>query len=1104
MVRLMFPGNRRTLPALVLAAVLMVAVCVPLSAQSNVAGITGIVSDATGAVVPGCEITVANTDTGIVFRTRTNESGVFLAPSLAPGPYRVEAGREGFKRRHIDKVVLQTGQELRLDVTLELGEVTQSVDVQAVAAPLQQESAEISNTYTSSEILNLPINGRSPYGLLDLTGGMSSESADPSDPKYGNAVSINGSAAFGNSFVVDGATTTHIGGIGERVGSIEAIGEFKVYTHTYSAEFGRTSGGTVSFQVKSGTQKFRGSLYEFHRNNAFNANNWATNARRLTTTTHVRHEFGATLGGPVAKTRKKLFFFTSFEGIRDVMPLAVIRSIPEPSMRRGDFSSSRVVVNDPLPAQPFPGNVIPASRLDGAALKFLELFPTPNSTGNLNAAAGIHTNNWAVASSQRRPGHYTIARLDFYASDKDKLAFTLSRVGEGPWDYGMDFPNALNNRQGRMTRNLHRAGFNYTRFIRPGLTYELVAHATRDPRMVKPSASGFDAHRDLGIQRTAGPDMPNITLPTYGTFGDSDHQKWVHQPAGVNHSLTWQRARHTLKFGAQLWQNQFWYISSGDIAGTYSFNGEISGLGAAGRSNVINGLADLLLGAVKTAALSVPQIPVNRSNYNLGLFINDNWKVTPKLTLNLGLRYEFETRQIVKNNVYSRIDIHTGELLVAGRNASRDLNLRNDFVNFAPRLGVAYAVDRNTVIRTGVAIFYSNFWMYNGQMVAYPGWTASSSFVDQGAGRAQPFSFQQGFPLEGAAAVPDPFAVFGAATRQRPLSVGSLSYDDYADLPRTTQWNFGIQRSLPFRAVLAVSYVGSAGAHLPWTMPANNPGLKDAPAVVINRVGLQSVRPFPTVSAFNAVSFTGSSNYNSLQVKGTRRFHSGFSLMGSYTFSKNLDNVTVGAANSFQIPWELPGIERGLSSLDRPHTLSLGWAWELPFGRNKWLFAGNRVLARVLGGFQLNGLFKAGDAVPFTITQRLDNTVLSSQRPDVVEGSRLNGRVDKPGFDGAAVRWLAPPSDPGFPFRNASPVGVGNLGRNTGRGPGFVNCNLSMFRNVKLTERMQMQFRVEAFNALNAVNFTRPASAATNNANYGLITGSAAARQVQLGARISF
>lgn len=1095
------PGRQFTVLAL---AALTLCLGAPAAAQSNVASITGIVTDVNGASIPSCEIVIVNMDTGIAQRTITNDDGVFLASSLAPGPYRAEASREGFKKRQIRNLVLQTGQGLRLDIALDLGDVNQSVDVQASIAPLQRESAELSDTFTSEEIRNLPINGRSPYGLLDLSAGMSSTSEDPSSPNYGSGVSVNGGAAFGNSFVVDGATTTHIGGIGERVGSVEAIGEFKVYTHTYSAEFGRTSGATVSFQVKSGTQKYRGSLYEFHRNNAFNANSWASNARGVATTARVRHEFGATLGGPIAKTKKKMFFFVSFEGNRDVSPIEFIRSIPEPSMRGGDFGSSRVVINDPTAGQPFPGNVIPASRLDPAAARFVQLFPTPNSTGNLNATTGIHTNNWISASSQGRPGYYTIGRLDYYLSNKDKLAFTISRVSEGPWEYGSDFPNALNNRQGVMTRNLHRATFSYTRFLGPGLTNEFVAHGQRDPRIVRPTASGFETARDLGIERTAGPDMPNIVLPTYGTFGDSDRQIWFHQPAGLNDSVTWQRGRHTLKFGAQLWQNQFWYISSGDVAGTYNFNGEITGLGAAGRSNVINGLADLLLGAVKTASLSVAQIPVNRTNYNLGLFINDTWKATRKLTLNLGLRYEFETPQVVKNNVYSRVDVQTGELLVAGRNASRTLNVGNDFVNFAPRLGVAYALDRKTVIRTGMAIFFSNLWMYNGQMVSYPGWTASQSFVDQGVGRAQPFTFKQGLPLDGVNVVPDPLARYAASSQQSPLSVGALTYGSDANLPRTTQWNFGIQRSLPFRTVLEVSYVGSAGTHVPWNMPANNPGLKDAPAVVIGRVAPQSVRPFPKASAFNAVYYTGSSDYNSLQVKGTRRFHSGFSLMGAYTFSKNLDNVTIGATNSFQIPWELPGLERGLSSLDRPQTLSLGWAWELPFGRKQRFFPANRTLGRALGGFQVNGLFKTGDAAPFTITQRLDNTVLSAQRPDVTNPAKLDGRVDQPGFSGAALRWLIAPSDANFPFQNSSNVGVGNLARNTGRGPGFVNFNLSLFRDFRLTERMRMQFRLEAFNALNTVNFSRPASTATNNANYGLITGSAPARQVQIGARISF
>ncbi|MCL4402294.1 MAG: carboxypeptidase regulatory-like domain-containing protein, partial [Acidobacteria bacterium] len=777
-----------------------------LYAQSTAGRITGIVTDATGAVIPGAEVTIANTDTTVVNRAQTNASGVYLAVSLLAGHYQVDVQAQGFRRKEIRSLVLQTGQELRIDVQLELGAVTEAIEVQATVTQLQQESAEISDTYTSNEVMNMPVNGRSPYSLLDLSAGVSAVGDDPSNPNYGDRVSINGSRSRGNQFTVDGATTTHIGGIGERVGSIEAISEFKLYSHTYSAEFGRTAGGMVSFQIRSGSQKYRGSLYEFHRNSAFNGNSWANNANGIKAVTRQRNEFGGTLGGPIPKMNKKMFFFGSFEGTRDAQPITRTKTIPEPSIRGGNFAGIPVVVNDPLSGAPFPDNVIPSSRLDPASVKFMTLFPEPNVAGNLNSRYGIRTNNWVRATSSKDSGNYTIVRGDYNPTSHDKFFVTFSTVKEGPRDQGRDFLNQLNTTLGPRYRTMRRSTIGYTRVLSPTMTHEFLAHAQRDPRVIEPWYPEYDISRELGIARKLGSNLPTITISGMTSYGNSRRARWIHQPSGLSDSVTWLKGRHALKFGAQLYQNQFWYISTGDLSGSYTFNGEITGLGAAGRSNPVNAVADLLLGSVKTASAPVPQIPINRTNYNLGAFINDTWKTTRRLTLNLGLRYEFELRQIVKNNVYSRIDPDNGKLLVAGRNASRNLDLKNDFVNLAPRLGVAYMLDDKTVLRSGFAMFYSNFWMDNGEMVAYPGWTTSKTFTDQGVGVAQPFTLREGLPVQDVTIVPDPMQLYQAATQKSPLTVSSVSYDRSANLPRSTQWNFGIQRSLPFQTVLEVSY----------------------------------------------------------------------------------------------------------------------------------------------------------------------------------------------------------------------------------------------------------------------------------------------------------
>jgi hypothetical protein len=1075
-----------------------------LLAQSNVATITGIVSDQTGAAVPNCSIVITNTETGAVARTQSNAAGVYLAPSLLPGPYKVEFQAAGFNKREMQSISLRTGQQLRLDATLDVGDVTQEIEVTAQVELLQRESSEMSQTLTSTEIRNLPINNRNPYALMQFASGVSAIGDDPSALSYADRVSINGSRSRGNSFVIDGASSLHIGGIGERIGSIEAFSEAKILTNTYSAEYGRTAGGVMVFSVKNGTNDYHGSVYEFLRNNALNAGNWQDNANGREAATRRIHQFGATLGGPVPGFRNKLFYFGSYEGERDHAPTARLRTLPTAALKTGDFSGFSTVINDPLSRLPFPNNMIPRARQDPAAQRFAAMMPDPNAAGTLNSQYGIYTSNWYFPGKVDWSRNFGIGRVDYNLTDNDRFFVTFAHINERR-DEGQDLPNALNNIRGATPRDMRRLTVTYTRIFTPSFSNELMAHAMRDNRTQHPWFGDFNAQSELGIRRTPAIGMPTIqTTGGFGNYGWSRFEEWISQPAGLNQTATWQRGRHTMRFGGQLFQTQFWYISAGQVAGVYNFTGEITGLGAAGRNNPLNAWGDFLQGAVKTSEIPVSQIPVNRVAYNLGLFFNDTWKVSNKLNLNLGLRYEGEGRQIVKNNVYSRVDIKTGELLVAGRNATRNLNLKNDWFNLSPRLGVAYSLNDKTVLRSGLAVFHSNFWIDNGEMVSYPGWTGSKVFVDPGIGRAQDFRFSDGMPLEGLQRLTDPFEELrNAAANRTQLPVGAVSYGETYDLPRTTQWNFGVQRSLPWSTVVELAYVGSHSVNQARSVAANNPRFEMAEAVNIRNVRVQDVRPFTQYPAFNAVFFDAAADYHSMQVNVTRRFAGGFSLDGSFTWSKNTDTAS-GFADSNQIPWQFPEIEHALSSIDRPRSMSLGWVWDLPAGRGRRFFSTNRAASAILGGFKLNGVLSASDGLPYTITQRTTNLILAAQRPNVIRPDNLSGKVDEPRFSGAARTWLIPATDPSFPFAPSGNLAIGNLGRNTSREPGFVNLNLGVFRNFAITERFGLEFRAEAYNAFNHVNYREPSSSNISDANYGLITAAAPARQIQLGLRLSF
>ncbi|MBL8227635.1 MAG: TonB-dependent receptor [Bryobacterales bacterium] len=1087
------------------AAICTLLVSALATAQSNLATLTGIVTDASSAAVADAQVSVTSTTTGLTIRVNTNQEGIYLIPNLPPAPYTLEVQAQGFKRKTVRNVVLDAAMRARQDVQIEVGDVQQSVEVLAAVTPLQAETAEISETVTSKDIINMPLNGRAPYSLLMLSTGVSAAGDDPSSLDYAGGLSLNGSRRGSNAYVVDGASTTHIGGIGERIGSIEAIQEFKVLANAYSAEFGRTSGGVISFQMKSGTKDFHGSAYEFHRNAVLNANNWENNNRNIGRGQLIRNEFGVTAGGPVPKMRGRMFYFLSYEGIRDSIPVTRLRTIPDPAVRAGNFSRIPVPVFDPTNDTPFPNNSIPTSRLDGAAQRFMNLFPAPNQEGIFNARFGLATNNFVRQAGQNDNKNFGTVRVDYSPTDRDKIFVTFSHVNEGPRDLVRDFDNVLNTTIGPRFRNIRRMTVGYTRMLSSSMGNELLLSSQRDPRKISPWYPDFDVTRELGMRNRTGTGLPTLSIAGgYGNYGESNFQDWVHQPSSIGDIMSVQRGRHSMRFGGQLYQNQFWYIAANNTSGNYSFNGEITGRGTVGRNNPINALADMLLGAVKTAGYPIPQIPVNRYNYNLGIFFQDDWKVTQKLTLNLGVRYEFETNQAVKNNVYSRLDMRTGDLLVAGRNATRNLNLNNDKVNFGPRIGIAYSLTPKTILRTGFGAFYSNLWVNNGEMVSYTGWTNSQTFVDQGVGRAQPFGFAQGFPVDGVTtAVPDPLALFAEATVARPLAAGGFTYDPNGKLPVNYQWNASVQREAGLNTVVELAYVASRSTYLSRNVPANSLTLDQAAAVSINRVPAQQLRAFNRIAGFNAILYDGLSHYHSLQAKATRRFNRGFSLDANYTYSKNIDNAST-LGDSFQIPWQFNAIERALSGFDRTHSVVAGVIYELPFGKGRRFANSNQVTGYLVGGWQVNALFSASSGLPFTITQINTNLVLSAQRPDLIDPNNPAGVVAGTVFEGAARRFLIAPNAAGFPFRASSNTGLGNLGRNTGREPGFVNWNASLFKAIPIKERLRFEVRLEAYNAFNTVNWREPSSANIDNANYGIITGTAPARQVQIGGRLSW
>ncbi|MGH9844719.1 MAG: TonB-dependent receptor domain-containing protein, partial [Blastocatellia bacterium] len=863
---------------------------VPALSQSNLGTVTGVVTDELGAVVPGVEIIITNRDTGIATRTRANADGVYLAPSLIFGPYRIEAKAQGFKSLG-QQVTLQAGQTLRLDVKLAPGEVSETVEVTGAAPLLNRESAEISATITAAEVQSLPLKDRSPYGSVVLMAGISTENDDPAGP--GSRFAVNGSRALNSTLVIDGANLQSVNGIGERVSSVEALQEVKVLTSGYSAEYAQVGGGGFFFQVKSGTKQYHGSGYWFRQDAALNAVNWRLNAvANSVKPKDANDEFGGTFGGPVPLAGKKMFFFASYEHQYPRNAVVHTRTIADTRMRAGDFSHlAGVTIRDPQnDNQPFPGNKIPANRFDPAAVKLLALLPPPNQFET------FQPNNYVRSETSAQRRNLYTSRVDYTPNDRQKLFFTLGTVKENITNVAEDFESPLNTIgavEGGRDRVIWRGTLAYNHVFSTTFFNETLTAIARDHRVVTPRFLDFDVTKEPGIQRRVGRGLPTLTFAgSLSNFGNSLISDGFNQSWNVHNISTLLRGRHSLRFGAQWAQTQEPYFESNNLNGSYSFNGEITG----GRNIAANAFADFLLGAVKTASVSQPQLPANRINHDFGLFLQDDWKLTPRITLNLGMRYEFETLPTERNDIFSRIDPATGQLLVAGRNASRNLNRQTDYNNFAPRLGVAWSPGGKTVVRSGFAMIYLNTYRDFGARLDYTGFRLAQNFNDLGAGRAQAFRFFEGFPTDKLSGVADPLALFAAAT---PTATGALvvagpTFNTADPRPYLLNWNLGVQRTIPFNTVVELAYVGSRGIHLPRQRAINNPGLDKIAAVAAARAVLPEHRRYPQLSAFNATYYDAFSDYHSLQVRATRRFQAGFSLQSNYTFSKSLDDASNG------------------------------------------------------------------------------------------------------------------------------------------------------------------------------------------------------------------
>ncbi|HKX00622.1 MAG TPA: TonB-dependent receptor [Bryobacteraceae bacterium] len=1091
----------------VLFAVLLAGL--PAAAQTTSGSIVGKVADATGGVIAGAAVTVTNVNTGIETKTNTDSAGNFVVTPLPVGSYSVTVEAPGFKKWASSGITLNVQDRIGLNVSLEVGQVTETVEVVGAAPALQTDTSYLGQVVDSQRIVDLPLNGRFFTRLAVLTAGTLPTAPGARDERTGG-FSSNGVRPYQNNYMLDGVDNNSLSEDLTNESSFvygpspDAISEFRVQTNSMSAEFGRSGGAVMNVTIKAGTNQLHGSLFEFLRNSKLDAKNFFDPAGPIPE--FRQNQFGAAAGGPIIKNRT--FIFGDYQGTRIRTGQTFRSTLAPTAWRTGDFSGfhpildpdTTIIQGDQITRQPFANNQIPSSRWDSAAVNLIALMPDPNVAGSVSSR-GV-SNNYLINPVEPNGTDQGDVRVDHKISDSDSIfgRFSMSNQVLTP---PSRIPPPLSGAQfssGDWTNNTRQVVLSETHIFSPRIVNEFRAGYTR----LRTERLQFNSTENLSAQ-IGIPGIPFVSgnggLPRFSVSGVTSFGSATYQPTrefenvfDFIETLSVIRGRHTLKFGAE-WKPRvdFSILQPPYPRGRFNFGGDFT-RDPNDRSGTGLGFADFLLGKVSAAFLGTF---INDTFQQPGYFFyaQDDFKVTRKLTLNLGLRYEFISMPMERRNAEGNFNVATGALdLVRGRtdqlpsnffpevpinrNAPRQL-VPQDRNNFAPRVGFAYQLTPKTVIRSGYGVFYSS---YESGPLSIPNPGNNPPFYLESDWF--PVSFAEPNPVVNKLSVGVPANAFA-----EPAAAALFALDPAFRDPYVQHWNFGVQRDLGWNTVWEVSYAGSAGKKLYEFRNANQPTpTADATSDYDSR------RPRPFLA--NDLTYwcsCNSSTYHSLQTKVEKRFSNNLSFLGAYTWGKSIDEQSqaslgfdnsVGTRNEYNYR-----AEKARSDYDVAHRFVVSYTYDLPFGRK--LTGAAKILA---DGWQFVGIHAFNTGNPYTIHAGSDfSNAGGDTRPDVIQGistTPTGGRNRQEWFNPAAFTYPGP--------------GLwGNVGRNTLTGPGLVSVDFSLFKTFVITERWKVQFRSEFFNLPNHPNF-RGLDTYFDDPNPGELTTAQPGRQIQFALKLLF
>lgn len=1111
-------------------SVLLLSCCLPVGGQT-LGEIVGEVVDSSGAVVQGASVTVTNLATNATRSVQTNEAGLYSFPSLVPGMYRVRVEMKGFKTTTRTDIELQVQQSARINFAMEVGAVTEAVEVSGTAAMLATEDATVGTVIDNRRIVELPLNGRNFLQLVSLSPNVTFGFATPGQAggrqggdRTSQNISLMGMRGTWNRYSLDGVENTDVNfNLYVVLPSIDALQEFKVQSGIYPAEFGRAA-SQINVSTKSGGNVFHGSLFEFMRNDKLDAKQYDFIGTKPAKSPFKYNQYGYTLGGPVwipklFNGRDKLFFMSNYEGFRQRTRGYGLYTTPTTAMRNGDFSyalpgnqlydsASRKLVNGVLTGDPFAGNQIPKSRFDPISTKLLNYWPVPNVT------TSSLSNNYQTAL----PG----------STDKDQFTirgdFNESSVSQWFGRYSKTEETVLNTGWAQNGTTLYtsawQAMISNTRMIGGNKVNEFRFGANHFYNLVGLQLGGVkDVMSELGIPGLKTPDpitwgVPRITsLVGVSGFGNDSSGPFAIYDSVFQwvDNFSWIKGKHSLRFGGEIRRDRYNQKGNEFARGSFEFNGTYSSNPTTKKGG--DSTADLLLGNMTVGEAAIWLAFAQFRATSGAFYIDDTYRMNSKLTFNLGLRYELtppwydrsqnmvsvDTPHIIEaSNVRDKSlhptlmrmgsgDFYEGKgfrypnVPVARDGRIGDRLVSTDYGNWAPRIGVAYSPSSTWTVRAGYGLFYSvesgnSRFDLNRGMAGRVRRLANSDIPD--------LSFNSF--LTGAA---DPWIL--------PASPSLWSVKYGIRNTYSMMYLINLQRQLNKSTVIEVGYNGSLSRHLQ--------GLQDTNQAVPGTVGNQNARsPFPEFGYVQTAHSEGNGNYNGLGVKVTRRMTNGFTYLVSYTWSKSLDdssairgtNVDIFPQNSYCLR-----CDRGYSAFNTPHRFVTSTMYELPFGKGRRFANRGGVVNQIIGGWQIGSIITAQSGRPLNMQAGFD-----------VSGTNHYGEIrlsatgkDVYASEQNANHWFNPAG-----FTLATLGTYGNISRNRLIGPSTIVWDFSTLKNFTLAEKKELQFRYEAFNFPNHPNLGDPTvswgsrDATTPGPSFGLIRSTGSMRQMQFGLKLVF